>query len=66
MEVLAWQHSLTQRYGSVRAALEGQGRRLADLDLLIAVQALEIDAVLVTNDQAFHRVDGLSIEDWTQ
>jgi predicted nucleic acid-binding protein len=34
--------------------------------MLIAAQALEVDAILVTNDAAFGQVRGLRIEDWTQ
>jgi tRNA(fMet)-specific endonuclease VapC len=36
------------------------------LDMLIAAQALAINAVLVTNDRAFRHVPGLTIEDWTK
>ena len=41
------------------------GRVLAPLDMLIAAHALSENAVLVTNDQAFRRMAGLKIEDWT-
>ncbi|WP_414223152.1 PIN domain-containing protein [Cupriavidus necator] len=41
--------------------------RTADgaLDLLIAAHALETGAVLATNDQAFRRLPGLVVEDWS-
>jgi len=45
--------------------MEGQGKILAQLDLLIATHALSVGAVMVTNDQAFCQVVDLSIEDWT-
>jgi predicted nucleic acid-binding protein len=35
------------------------------MDTLIAAQALAIGATLVTNDQAFRHVPGLTVEDWT-
>ncbi|MBD4137303.1 PIN domain-containing protein, partial [Xanthomonas citri pv. citri] len=54
------------RYGSVRADLEKQGKALGSLDMLIAAHALETDSVLVTNDAAFSRVVGLTVEDWTR
>jgi tRNA(fMet)-specific endonuclease VapC len=52
------------RYGTVRAAIERQGKALASLDLLIATHALVVDSVLVTNDRAFWQVEGLQLEDW--
>lgn len=45
--------------------LEGQGRRLADFDLLIAAIALSHGAVLVTGIRRhFQRVEGLEMEAW--
>jgi tRNA(fMet)-specific endonuclease VapC len=66
LDVLAWDRHAAARYGVVRADMENRGQNLADLDLLIAAHALDTDAVLVTNDRAFHYVDGLTIEDWTE
>lgn len=66
IDVLPWDSSLTNRYGIVKADLESRGKTLGDLDLLIAVHALEAGAALATNDQAFHYVEGLQIEDWTR
>lgn len=65
VEVLAWEHATAQKYGPVRAELQRLGQTLAPLDLLIATHAMSVDAVLVTNDQAFKQVPLLSIEDWT-
>lgn len=54
-----------ERFGELRAALESEGRRLADFDLLIATIALSHGAVLVTgNRRHFDRVAGLEVEDW--
>ena len=54
------------QYGDVRAALESAGRRLGDLDMLIAAHALEAGCVLVThNGREFERVPRLAVEDWT-
>lgn len=52
-------------FGRLKATLEGEGRRLADFDLLIAATALSRAAVLVTgNRRHYERIPGLEIEDW--
>lgn len=65
VDVLPWDGVVAEHYGAVRADLARQGKTLAPLDLLIATHALSIDAVLVTNDQAFSQVADLHVEDWT-
>ena len=52
-------------YGTTKAQLERQGRRLDDADLLIAAIARSIGATLVTNNtRHFERVPGLRLENW--
>lgn len=63
--MLPWNSTVTPHYGTVRAELERCNKTLAPLDMLIAIHALSVDAVLVTNDQAFYQMTGLSVEDWT-
>jgi tRNA(fMet)-specific endonuclease VapC len=63
--VLPWGREEAERYGIERAALQRDGKTLEGLDLLIAVHALTIGAILVTSDRAFRWVAGLQIEDWT-
>lgn len=55
-----------ERYGALRASLESRGLVKSDFDLLIACTALDLDAVLVTNDQGLldGSIDGLRAEDW--
>ena len=65
VETLPWDSAVMERYGKLRADMEKQGRMLGSLDMLIAAHALETDSVLVTNDAAFGRVAGLTVEDWT-
>lgn len=65
VDVLPWESATAERYGVARAELERQGKILAPLDLLIAAHALDVEAVLVTNDRAFSLIAKLRIEDWT-
>jgi tRNA(fMet)-specific endonuclease VapC len=68
VDVLPWDSAIAERYGAVRAYMEGQGKVLAPLDLLIATHALNVGAILVTNDRVFEQmtdVTDLQLEDWT-
>ncbi|KAA0700985.1 type II toxin-antitoxin system VapC family toxin [Neorhizobium sp. P12A] len=54
-----------EHYAVIRAALEGIGRKIGQMDMLIAGHALALDAVLVTaNEGEFSRVPGLKVENW--
>ncbi|MGH6621650.1 MAG: type II toxin-antitoxin system VapC family toxin [Alphaproteobacteria bacterium] len=65
VDVLAWDHEVTQAYADLRASCEAKGVSLAPLDMMIAAQAVAADALLVTNDKAFARVpDPLRMENW--
>ena len=66
VDVLPWDGAVAVHYGLLRADLERQGRILGAIDLLIAAHALAVQAVLVSNDQAFRQVEGLILEDWTR
>jgi tRNA(fMet)-specific endonuclease VapC len=52
-------------YGRIRSTLENHGFNLSDNDLWIPATALSLGAILVSNDQAFRRIPGLTVEDWT-
>ena len=65
MDVLPWDSTTAEAYGSVRAELSRKGISLGSLDMLIAAHAMSVDAVLVTSDQAFKQVADLVVEDWT-
>ena len=40
------------------------GKPMGNMDMLIAVHELAVEAVLVTHDRVFRRVKALRIEDW--
>ena len=61
VDVLPWDSAVAERYGPARAEMERQGKTLAPLDLLIAAHALDVGAVLVTNDGAFSHVARLQV-----
>ena len=63
---MPWGSDAAHQYGPLRALLEREGRPIGNLDLMIAAHALALDAILVTNDQAFARIKKLKTEDWTR
>ena len=56
---------VAETYGRLKATLETRGLVLQDNDLWIAATTLNLGGVLVTRDQAFKQVPGLTVEDWT-
>lgn len=59
--------AVAQHYARIRADLERRGTPISGNDLWIAATTLAHRATLVTNNTAeFSRVQGLSLEDWTQ
>jgi tRNA(fMet)-specific endonuclease VapC len=66
MTILPWDSEAAQHYGQIRAALEREGQAMGNLDTMIGAHALALGAVLVTNDQAFTRIEALKLEDWTK
>ena len=64
--ILPWTSAAARRYAKTKAELDRRGQPVGIADMMIAAHALAEDAVLVTNDAAFARIDGLRIEDWTR
>jgi tRNA(fMet)-specific endonuclease VapC len=56
---------IAEVYGGLKASLESQGLNLEDNDLWIAATAITHGNVLVSRDQAFARISGLLLEDWS-
>jgi tRNA(fMet)-specific endonuclease VapC len=66
VEVLVWDSAAARQYARLRYALEEHGEPMGNLDLMIAAQALAVEAILVSNDHVFRRVKGLRVEDWNK
>lgn len=65
LTVLPWPEKAVWHYARTRLALESAGRRISEMDLLIASHALAEDLVVVTNNtREFERVEGLKLENW--
>ena|SRR5437879_3728186 len=66
VEILPWDSDCAQHYAEIRVFLERAGEPMGNLDLMIAAQAVAVEAILVTNDRVFRRLKGLKVEDWTK
>jgi tRNA(fMet)-specific endonuclease VapC len=67
VEVLAFDDDDARSAGLVRADIEKAGTPIGAYDVLIAAQALNLGAVLVTdNEREFKRIPQLVLENWTQ
>lgn len=59
-------HALAHRYAEIRTDLERRGCAIGGNDLWIAAHAAINGMTVVTgNTSEFHRVTGLTVEDWT-
>jgi tRNA(fMet)-specific endonuclease VapC len=65
LRILQWGSDEAATYGEVRAKLESRGITVSAMDMLIATQAITVQAVLVSRDSIFARVDDLTaIANW--
>jgi len=65
MQILSFDAMAARQFGQLKARLESQGNKLADLDLQIASMALTQNATLVTHNQRhFARIPDLLLADW--
>lgn len=63
--IVDWDQDAAWVYGQIRKSLEAKGQRIGERDLLLACQALAMDATMVTNNtREFERVEGLKLENW--
>ena len=65
LQVLPFDSFAAERYGSIRAHLEKNGKLIGPMDLLIAAHASSMNWTLVTNNlKEFKRVPDLNLENW--
>jgi len=65
VRVIPWAHDAMWHYARHQHELRQSGQMIGELDLLIACQALALDAVCVTNNTSeFGRIKGLKLENW--
>lgn len=65
--ILPFDEGAAAVYGTLRARLEAEGRRLGEPDLRIASIALHHDLIVVTgNVRHFARVEDLQVENWLE
>jgi tRNA(fMet)-specific endonuclease VapC len=63
----SWSDEVSESFGSIKATLERQGRRIEDFDIAIAAHAMARGAILVTaNLDHMARIPGLTVQDWSQ
>jgi len=59
--------AIMEAFGSLKAKLERDGRRLDDFDLVIAATAMTIGYRLITNNEKhFSRIEGLYVDNWAK
>ena len=66
VEILPWDSNAAEAYAQLRTTCENDGKSLGAMDMLIAAHSLAASTILVTNDQAFYKIEHhLLLEDWT-
>lgn len=63
--ILPFDEQAATHYGAFKAQIQQQGKNLAELDLQIAAHAQSQNMILITHDQAFFKINGLNVQDWT-
>ena len=65
IEILPMEEPTDRQYAKLRCHLEKAGTPIGPNDMLIAAHALSLGLTLVTaNQNEFHRVPGLAVENW--
>lgn len=66
IQVSVFDEVASQHYGEFKANIHAQGKHLEPLDMLVASHADGLKMILLSNEQAFFKIQGLKVEDWTQ
>jgi tRNA(fMet)-specific endonuclease VapC len=67
ISVLDLDEDAAEHAAKIRRELEVQGKPIGPFDVLIAGQALSINAIVVTNNtREFSRIKGLKLENWVE
>lgn len=65
VEIVAFDPAAADAYGELRLSTERAGKKVPEMDLLIAAVALSRNDILVThNTRDFKHINGLIMEDW--
>lgn len=66
MRLRPFNAAAARRFGDLKATLRRRGITISDFDLAIATITLELGAILVSDDHAFHDnpIEGLEVENW--
>lgn len=66
MPCLSVSRTAGDRYAQIKREMERKGTPLDENDLWIVATALSMDAVLVSMDSDFQKVDSLRVENWSE
>ena len=67
LQIIPFDKEAAIMYGKIRPDLEGKGKIIGFNDMIIAATVLAHNGILVTNNSAeFSRVEGLTLENWTE
>lgn len=67
IEIMPFDADAANHYGNIRAILEKKSQPIGNMEMLIAAHARALGCNIVTNNtREFQKVDGLTIENWTE
>ena len=67
MDIVPFESPMDRVYADLRNTLERRGRPIGGNDLIIAAQALALEATLVTDNlEEFEQVTDLKVENWVR
>jgi predicted nucleic acid-binding protein len=64
IQIIAPEKNIVKRAAFLQRALRQKGNEIPAFDALIAATALEMNAVVLSKDEHFERIDSLQVADW--